>query len=375
MACPKALLIGINKFRNYPELELRGCVNDVKDVHKLLVQNLGFSEGNIYELLDGDATKREVVRNLQTLIQDARQGNCSFIFVHISSHGTRIPASGTDSEADYMDDAVVAHDIQEGPDGGWNKDTILSDNEVAEILAQIPPRVNAEIIFDTCHSGTMYRDFLETPFVVGRKIRYVAPPVSRKTRDIASRTFVRRGLREILQTQGSRDGTTEAPPSNVIAWGACEEKETAADANIQGVGEWRGAFSYYLCKTIRENQGMGRVNLIDKIKIALANDNYLQNPRLTCDRAFNEIPFGQSTPEGYVLPSMTRDQFANLMNQVLSDALQKLMAAYSTSSAGRDTSAAADASTTASKREPDAEKRETKSSKREPDAEKRETKS
>jgi hypothetical protein len=39
----KALCVGINQFRNYPNNGLNGCVNDVKDKASVLTDFLGFT--------------------------------------------------------------------------------------------------------------------------------------------------------------------------------------------------------------------------------------------------------------------------------------------------------------------------------------------
>ena len=41
MAGKKALLVGINNFKNFPTAALRGCVNDANDLTKLLKEQYG----------------------------------------------------------------------------------------------------------------------------------------------------------------------------------------------------------------------------------------------------------------------------------------------------------------------------------------------
>ena len=63
----RALLIGINKYQ-IPGADLRGCVNDVKDLSAALVEFYGFKKRDIKVLLDGAATKKA----MQAGITDAR---------------------------------------------------------------------------------------------------------------------------------------------------------------------------------------------------------------------------------------------------------------------------------------------------------------
>jgi hypothetical protein len=54
----RALLIGINKYQ-IPGADLRGCVNDVKDLSAALVEFHGFKKGDITMLVDGAATQKD----------------------------------------------------------------------------------------------------------------------------------------------------------------------------------------------------------------------------------------------------------------------------------------------------------------------------
>jgi len=108
----KAVLIGIN----YPgtKAELRGCVNDVRRVHKCLVDRFGFSERNITELIDTDEsstkpTGKNIRRALLNLVESAKPGDV--LVVHYSGHGTRLPAeTGEDDDTGY-DECTVPCDM------------------------------------------------------------------------------------------------------------------------------------------------------------------------------------------------------------------------------------------------------------------------
>src|SRR3989304_9789026 len=60
-----ALLVGINQ---YPHVRsLKGSVNDITQVKRVLVEDLGFADGNIRVLTDAQATKANIVAALATL--------------------------------------------------------------------------------------------------------------------------------------------------------------------------------------------------------------------------------------------------------------------------------------------------------------------
>ena len=53
----RALLVGINKYQ-VPGADLRGCVNDVKDLSEALIKFYGFRKSDVQVLLDTAATQK-----------------------------------------------------------------------------------------------------------------------------------------------------------------------------------------------------------------------------------------------------------------------------------------------------------------------------
>ena len=108
----KAVLIGIN----YPgtEGELRGCVNDVKRMHRCLVDRFGFSEENITELIDTDKSKiqptgKNIRQALSELVGSANPGDV--LFVHYSGHGVRLPPETGEDDDTGFDECIVPCDM------------------------------------------------------------------------------------------------------------------------------------------------------------------------------------------------------------------------------------------------------------------------
>ncbi|CAA7062082.1 unnamed protein product [Microthlaspi erraticum] len=139
----KAVLIGIN----YPgtKAELRGCVNDVRRMHKCLVDRFGFPEENITELIDTDnsstkPTGKNIRKALLNLVESADSGDV--LVVHYSGHGTRLPAeTGEDDDTGY-DECIVPCDMN-----------LITDDEFREIVEKMPKDAHITIISDSCHSG------------------------------------------------------------------------------------------------------------------------------------------------------------------------------------------------------------------------------
>jgi len=270
----KALNIGINRFRNYEQFTLRGCVNDATNFSKMLVENFQIPQQNIIELFDENATKVNIINALKSLVSDAKQGNTRYIIFHMSSHGTQVTDVDGD-EADHMDEAFVCHDInQVGQE--WDRDTIVVDDEMAEIVSSLPPNTIFEGFGDMCHSGSGMRDIDLQP---DRKMRYIAPPHSEAVkRTIGSEIHsVRRAL-------------VKCEYMNGIWWGACGDSQTAADANIEGAGN-NGAFTYYLVDAVRKSGGkISRRDLADSVRAILKQRGYNQKPELHARPEFHKYP-------------------------------------------------------------------------------------
>ena len=172
MAGRKALLVGINKFKNYSQFTLNGCVNDAKDMAALYKDLLGFKASEITVLTDAQATKANIMANLKAMVADAKAGKLSSIVFSLSSHGTQMNDTSGD-EPEGKDEAFVPHDIAE-KSGAWDTAHIISDDELHDLFVQLPNDVLLEVYLDTCHSGTGLRgaEFgLHAP-----KPRYIAPP-------------------------------------------------------------------------------------------------------------------------------------------------------------------------------------------------------
>jgi hypothetical protein len=89
----KALLIGINYFNQRGQL--RGCINDVRNMSAYLVENFGYKRQDMVILTDdqqnpmSQPTKQNILRAMHWLVKDARpndslffhySGKCFFVF-------------------------------------------------------------------------------------------------------------------------------------------------------------------------------------------------------------------------------------------------------------------------------------------------------
>lgn len=125
--------------------ELKGCINDVKRMHRCLVDRFGFSEDDINVLIDSDdsytqPTGRNIRKALADLVASAEPGD--FLFVHYSGHGTRLPAETGDDDDTGYDECIVPSDFN-----------LINDDDFRELVDQVPHGCRITIVSDSCHSG------------------------------------------------------------------------------------------------------------------------------------------------------------------------------------------------------------------------------
>ena len=143
----RALCVGINNFKNYPSAALQGCVNDAHDMASVLKDFLGFTDQDITILTDSQATKQNIMGNLQKMVADAKQGIYSYLVFSLSSHGTQVPDTSGD-EPDRADEAFCPHDLAQAG-SQWDPNHVIIDDELHDLFVQLPANVLLEAYLDT----------------------------------------------------------------------------------------------------------------------------------------------------------------------------------------------------------------------------------
>src|SRR5659263_115422 len=145
----KALLVGINRYPD-PRNELKGCVNDVRQMAETLKSRYGFpGDGNMRVLTDARATTKAILDGLAWLTAGASPGD-SLVFDY-SGHGSQVPDLHSDETTDRLDEILCPYDLD------W--DHPLTDDDLAAACAGVPKGALLTVILDCCHSGTGLRDF------------------------------------------------------------------------------------------------------------------------------------------------------------------------------------------------------------------------
>ena len=262
-----ALLVGINNYKGVSDL--RGCINDVNNIHDVLVGLFGFSNDRVKILTDEMATKKNIISALESMVKAARRDD-QLIF-HFSGHGSQIRDTDNDELKDHLDELICPYDMN------WDKG-FITDDMMGNILNKLDPGVEMEIILDCCHSGTGTRDIIEAHQTgddgkeLRSMIRYLEPPSEIRER-FSSREA---GTFKIKAFRTDRDISL-----NHVLWTGCLDYQTSEDAFFDG--SYYGAFSYFFCKHITENSGLiSRQDLHHRVQESIVLHNYDQTPQLEC---------------------------------------------------------------------------------------------
>jgi hypothetical protein len=149
-----ALLVGVNKYASDKISPLRGCVNDVKSVEKLLTTKFEFPQENIVTLTDERATHATIVEAFQKHLIDKADAGTIVVF-YFSGHGSQAkddPAPKGD-EPDGFDETIVCHDARM-PDI-----YDITDDEINGLFSKLKQKTkNVTFVLDCCHSGTGTKD-------------------------------------------------------------------------------------------------------------------------------------------------------------------------------------------------------------------------
>ncbi len=295
----KALLIGINNYESISDL--RGCHNDVTNLRNVLTNYYQFDPNNISVLCDYRAIKKKIMDRMDWLYDGAKAGDR--IVFHFSGHGSQVIDLDGDERKrqpkDYLDEMLCLYNMD------WDdRDSYLTDDILGSWAEAMATGVHLTIVLDCCHSGTGTRELVRPPWddfednkgksisdwtsedwkyfadLMGGKIkrenddslpRYYAPPTDIACRVDETRSYSTKKLFKSL------DDNLDI--THTLLTG-CRDDQTSADAYING--DFHGAFTYYLCKSIR-NRCREKVNyekLIKQVRQSLHHNQYTQVPQL-----------------------------------------------------------------------------------------------
>jgi len=262
----KALLIGINRYR-IAGADLRGCVNDVRNMQSALTSYYGFRSADITLLTDLAATTKAMRAAIAGLVKGSKKGDV--LLLHYSGHGSNVPDDNGD-EADRRDEILCPTDLD------W-KDP-LRDDWLRTTFDKLPAGVSLTAIMDCCHSGTNTRaiqppDAPSIPRYLPNPWDIMAEESNRKLRG----TVVGQ-LRTSSRAVRKKTDVVNANIPELLITG-CRDTQTSADAYIDG--SYNGALTYYLAQTIKQAKGqLSYRELHSRMVPQLKEGGYDQVPQL-----------------------------------------------------------------------------------------------
>lgn len=233
-----ALLVGINYTGT--SNELFGCVNDALAIQERLT---AASFNRITSLLDTRATRKNILREFQSLLSNSNPGD--LLFFLYSGHGSYAVDTNGDEQPGY-DQLIVPSDFA----------TICDDELKSLIQKYLKPNTTLFAMFDSCFSGS----------VLDLKYQYMD------------------SLNYDKYTENSCQLDT---PGNVFMISGCSDIQTSADAFI--INKANGAMTWALLESLQHKSPVTVTwrELVKHMRNLLRTSNYDQIPQFSCGKFEN----------------------------------------------------------------------------------------
>ncbi|KAF2459280.1 peptidase C14, caspase domain-containing protein [Lineolata rhizophorae] len=280
----KALLIGINYFGQRGQL--RGCINDVKNMSTYLNGHFGYKREDMVILTDdqqnpmSQPTKANILRAMHWLVKDAQPNDS--LFFHYSGHGGQTKDLDGDEEDGY-DEVIYPVDFRQAGH--------IVDDEMHRIMVgPLKPGVRLTAIFDSCHSGSA----LDLPYIystqgvlkepnlakeAGQGLLGIVSSYARGDIGGIANNILSFGKKAIAGDDVYKKNLrTKTSPADVIMWSGSKDSQTSQDAQIKG--EATGAMSWAFVTALKKNPQQSYVQLLNSIRDELQG-KYSQKPQLS----------------------------------------------------------------------------------------------
>ncbi|KAI1814135.1 caspase domain-containing protein [Poronia punctata] len=286
----KALLVGINYFGQRGQL--RGCINDVRNMSAYLVEHFGYKREDMVILTDdqqnpmSQPTKQNLLRAMHWLVKDARPNDS--LFFHYSGHGGQTKDLDGD-EPDGYDEVIYPVDFRQVGH--------ITDDEMHRIMVRpLQAGVRLTAIFDSCHSGTA----LDLPYIYSTQGILKEPNLAKEAGQgllgvISSYSQGDLGgvasniMGFFKKATGGEDAhnralATKTSAADVIMLSGSKDDQTSADATI--ASQATGAMSWAFITALKKKPQQSYVQLLNSIRDELAT-KYSQKPQLSCSHPLN----------------------------------------------------------------------------------------
>lgn len=234
----RALLIGAN-YTATPKYKLNGCIDDIINIHNMLIDAYGYEKSNMVILRDDNLplskppTKANIMSALAALIAITKSDDEAWI--HYSGHGTQVKVGANTCES------IVPCD--------FSKSGFILDTELFAAIA--PSKGRLLMFFDSCTSGSVCN------------LQY----------SIQSQNGI------YYQVKNSNQAIQNP---NIIMISGCKDGQTSLDIYDAEDRDYEGAFTDALINTLRANQHNIEIrNLYGKVCAFLAARKFSQIPVLS----------------------------------------------------------------------------------------------
>jgi hypothetical protein len=262
----RALLIGSN-YTATPANQLRGCIDDIVNIHNLLVSQYGYVDANITVLRDDIPsklpTKSAILAAFTSVL--SQSGPADEIWVHYSGHGSQI------NVGNRLEDVIIPCD--------FTKAGFITADQLFDLIAGSKSRLL--MFFDCCHSGTVC------------ELEY-------------SYNYNNNSLTKVIN-----NNKVIANP-NIIMISGCRDNQTSADVYDYEAKEFEGAFTDCLISTFkRANYTIDVKSLYINVCALLKVNRYSQIPVLSFSANEPSYQFAKyaSAPLPPPVPVAKRDAF------------------------------------------------------------------
>ncbi len=240
----RALIVGIERYADSTIKPSLGSEQDANDVERFLRDKLGFSQGSIKKMTNGDATSQQIKNLFESwLIEGTRAGDR--VFFYYSGHGSYLPDDDKDETEDGYDETIVPYDTVR------RRERMIRDDQFSLWITQLIGR-RVVMIFDSCHSGTISRG-IDSPGAGDATSRYIVPDQSELDKGPRMRDLI-----EVKVSDGKiGDGNSISRQSDILVLSASGARQTAH--SMKDGGRWRGA----LTRAFVESYSAGTPALLD----------------------------------------------------------------------------------------------------------------
>lgn len=246
----KSLIIGINYTGS--RAQLRGCINDARNMQGLLRRN-GYPDDGSHMLLLTDERSRgreyqptvqNIMKAFHWFMTDVRKGDV--LFFHFSGHGGQVPDK-TGHEIDGYNETIIPVDYE-------RKGQITDDILWGSLVYKLPEGARITALMDMCHSGTG----LDLPYDYN---------VDRRT--------------------WTQDVNPAHSCGDVVLFSGCEDAQTSADVSGGYSGEAGGAMTQAFMGAYRRAAVSTYHDFLTHVKGELRKKRFSQRPQLTSSQQFD----------------------------------------------------------------------------------------